>query len=341
MIPLLKHEIYKKKEPMDIIKDAAEEIAMAVENTIGPTGMFKMNEEGDIIPFGAEIINNMEKTPFMDLLSKAVTSQEEEKKDGTASMAYFTAMLLKRAFRLTSQGVHPTMIENGYRKAMDVAMKELENLKVDVKRSDIEKLDAVIRDALAGYDNIDFLLPLIRNAVLFLAENEVKPENIKVYTEEGGEEDESEVIIGHLLDYERKDEDMPESVDTGRILILDEIKIKKPKVDAKISIESSEAYGKFADMDTRKLKEIINKIEEIGANVVLVKGEIDERAAKMLAERGIMAFEKVSEEDIKAVAKSTGAMPTTMENISREYLGESGNVVADENAGCAGGVCHV
>jgi len=54
-----------------------------------------------------------------------------------------------------------------------------------------------------------------------------------------------------------------------------------------------------------------------------------------------MAFEKVNEEDIKAVAKSTGATPTTMENISREYLGESGNVVADENAGCAGGVCHV
>ena len=74
---------------------------------------------------------------------------------------------------------------------------------------------------------------------------------------------------------------------------------------------------------------------------MLVKGEIDERAAKMLAERGIMAFEKVSEEDIKAVAKSTGATPTTMENISSEYLGESGNVVADENAGCAGGVCHV
>ncbi len=341
MIPLLKHDLHRKKEPMDIIKNAAEDIAMAVENTIGPTGMLKMNEEGDIISSGAEIINNLEKTPFMDLISRAVSNQDEDKKDGTASMAYLTAMLLKRAFKLISQGVHPTTVERGYRKALQIALEEIDNLKVEIKRSEVEKLEAVIRDALAGYDNIDFLLPLIRNAVLFLAENEVKMENIKVYTEEGGEEDESEIIIGHLLDYERKDKDMPDSVDEGRILFLDEIKIRKPKMDAKIFIESSDAYRKFVDIDMKKLREIVDRIEESGANVVLVKGEIDERAARMMAERGIMAFEKISEEDIKAVAKSTGATITDVENISEEYIGESGSVVTDKNAGCAGGVCHV
>ena len=307
MIPLLKHELHRKKEPIDIIKNAAEDVAMAVENTIGPTGMFKMNEEGDIISFGDEILHNMEKTPFMDLISKAITSQGEDKKDGTASTAYIAAMLLKRAFNLISQGVHPTMVEMGYRKALHTALNEIENLRVGINRSEIKKLDAVIRDALAGYDNLDFLLPLIRNAVLFLAEDDMKPENIKIYTEEGGEEEESEVILGHLLDYERKDKDMPDSVDEGRILLLDEIKLKKPKVDAKIFIESKEAYKKFADMDMKRIK----------------------------------AFEKVSEEDMKAVARSTGAIITNVENISEEYIGESGSVVADENAGCAGGVCHV
>ena len=338
MLPLLKHDMQRKKMPLDIIKNDAEDVARAVENTIGPDGMYKMSRDGDIIPFGSEILNSMEKTPFMDLLARAAASQEKEMKDGTATFIYLAAMLLKRAFNLVSHGLHPTMVEEGYRRAAKIAIDELERIKKEVSRKEIDKIEAVIRDALAGCSHTDFLLPLIRNAVLFL--KELDDENVKIFAEEEGDENESEIIVGHMLDYERKDKDMPESVDNARILILDEIKVRKPKVDAKIFIDSEEAYRKFADMDLKRLREIVDRIVKSGANVVFTKGEIDERAAKMLAKHGIMAFEKVGEEDIKLIARSTGAKPTTIDAIDKDCIGESGSVV-DEDSGCAGGVCRV
>ncbi len=339
MLPLLKHERQRKKMPIDLIKKDAEDVARAVENTIGPNGMYKMSENGDIISSGSEILNSIEKTPFMELLAKAASSQQKEMRDGTATLAYFAAMLLKRAYNLISHGLHPAVVEEGYRKAMKIALNELEKLRKEVRRNEIEKLDAVIKDALAGYDNIEFLLPLVRNAVLFL--RDLDEENVKFFAEEEGDEDESEIIVGHLLSYERKDKDMPESVDNARILILNEIKVRKPKADAKIFIDDGEAYRKFADMDMKLIHQMVEKIVESGANVVFVKGEIDERAAKLLAKHGIMAFEKMSEEDIKLIAKSTGAKPTTVDAISEDCIGESGSVIADEDAGCVGGVCHV
>lgn len=54
-------------------------------------------------------------------------------------------------------------------------------------------------------------------------------------------------------------------------------------------------------------KDRVKKIIEAGANVVLCAGGIDDFAMKYFVENNIMAIRRVSKQDLRKIAKSSGA----------------------------------
>ncbi|MGC8543507.1 MAG: thermosome subunit beta, partial [Vulcanisaeta sp.] len=95
----------------------------------------------------------------------------------------------------------------------------------------------------------------------------------------------------------------------------------------KISVPSPQQIKAFLEEESNILKSYVDKLAEIGANVVITQKGIDEVAQHYLAKKGIMAIRRVKRSDIEKLAKATGAkIVTSIKDIKPEDLGTAGLV---------------
>uniref|UniRef100_UPI00261CF620 thermosome subunit beta n=1 Tax=Thermococcus sp. TaxID=35749 RepID=UPI00261CF620 len=76
------------------------------------------------------------------------------------------------------------------------------------------------------------------------------------------------------------------------------------------------------EQEEKMLREMVDKIREVGANVVFVQKGIDDLAQHYLAKYGIMAVRRVKKSDMEKLAKATGAkIVTNVKDLTPEDLG--------------------
>ncbi|MFT4867980.1 MAG: chaperonin GroEL (HSP60 family), partial [Candidatus Nanohaloarchaea archaeon] len=81
------------------------------------------------------------------------------------------------------------------------------------------------------------------------------------------------------------------------------------------------------EQEEEQLKEMVNAIDEAGANVVLCQKGIDDIAQHYLAKKGIYAVRRVSSSDMDKLAKATNAnIVTSITEIESNDLGQAGTV---------------
>jgi chaperonin GroEL (HSP60 family) len=98
--------------------------------------------------------------------------------------------------------------------------------------------------------------------------------------------------------------------------------IEKTEFDAKINIESPEQMEAFLKQEESMLKEMVDKLAAIGANVVLCQKGIDDMAQHFLARKGIMAVRRIKKSDMEKLAKATGGrVVTNLDAITPADLG--------------------
>ncbi len=79
---------------------------------------------------------------------------------------------------------------------------------------------------------------------------------------------------------------------------------------------------KFLDEETHMLKEMVDKVVAIGANVLICQKGLDDIAQHYLAKAGILAVRRVKESDMTNLAKATGArIANNFEDLSSKDLG--------------------
>lgn len=79
------------------------------------------------------------------------------------------------------------------------------------------------------------------------------------------------------------------------------------------------------DAEWQIIYEKLQKIHDVGAQIVLSKLPIGDLATQWFADRGIFCAGRVTNEDINRVAKSTGAvLQTTVNNVAPNVLGTCG-----------------
>jgi chaperonin GroEL (HSP60 family) len=173
-------------------------------------------------------------------------------------------------------------------------------------------------------------LELIVDAALTVAEEKdgklvMRMDDIKIEKKKGGSILDSMLVKGVVLDKEVVHPGMPKRVEKAKILVLDTpLEVEKPDITAKINITDPKMLEAFLEEQTKILKEMVDKIAEIGANVVICQKGIDDVAAHFLAKKGIMAVRRVKRSDIEKVAKATGArIVTSLRDLSPEVLGEA------------------
>ena len=320
---------------------AAKAVAAAVRTTLGPKGMDKMlvDSLGDIVITndGATILKEMDiEHPAAKMIVEVAKTQDDEVGDGTTTAAVLAGEFLKNAEELLEQGVHPTVIANGYRLASIKAREILQTLAKPVSMNDRDLLLKIAATAMTGKAteaSRDVFANLAVNAVLAVVDTEdgkktVDVEDIKVEKKVGGSVEASELIEGMVIDKERAHTNMPKKVSDAKILLLNEaLEIKKTEVDAEISIKSPDQLQSFLDQEEQMLHDMVNKIIDNGANVVFVQKGIDDIAQHYLAKAGIYAARRVKKSDMDKLARATGAkILTSLKDINESDLGKAGLV---------------
>ncbi len=332
-----KEDLERVKKPTNIWSKEAESIERSVSSLLGPYGMYKLTNDGEILINGKEILDNVELGPTAEPIKKSVDAQYKEFRDGTVSLALLLSKLIVKAHDLSTTGIGMPTILAGYEKAMNIAIEETQKRTKKIKSKDVEILEDVIKhsisNTIADKDNI---LSVIRDAILFL--KEPKEEDITVLAEGDGEG--SEVIVGLKLDYNRVREDMPDKLSDAKIALLDKITPRKTKLDVKIDISNTKNYSATSTFEESQLKDFVDRLTKFGVNAVFSKGEIDPRAAEMMARNGITGFEKINDSDMRALAQSSGGKFVNMSNISENDIGYIGLIDDTKEEGCVGGVCR-
>jgi chaperonin GroEL (HSP60 family) len=83
----------------------------------------------------------------------------------------------------------------------------------------------------------------------------------------------------------------------------------------------------FLDEETKLMKDMVDKVAEAGANVVLCQKGIDEAAQSFMAKQGILAARRIKKSDIEKLSRATGGrIVTNLEDLRASDLGNAGLV---------------
>jgi thermosome len=318
---------------------AAKAIAEAVRSTLGPRGMDKMlvDSLGDVTVTndGATILDEIEvQHPAAKMMVEVAKAQDDEVGDGTTSVVVLAGELLKRAEELMAKNIHPATIISGYNKALDTALKALEELAKPISMDDEDTLRKIALTSMSAKTvagSKEFLADMAVKAVKRIVEKRddkivADTDNyVQLIKRQGASISDSKFVDGVIVDKEVVHPGMPKRVEKAKIALLDcPLEIEKTEMDAEIRISSPEQMKAFLDEEERMLKGMVEKIKASGANVVFCQKGIDDVAQHYLAKAGILAARRVKKSDMEKLARATGGrVVTNIEDLSPNDLGEA------------------
>ena len=314
---------------------AGKVLAETVRTTLGPKGMDKMlvDSLGDIVVTndGVTILKEMDiEHPAAKMLVEVAKTQEDEVGDGTTTAVIIAGELLKKAEGLLDQDIHPTIIAMGYRQAAEKAQEILNVISIDA--DDRETLLKVAMTAMTGKGTEKAREPLAKLVVTAVKQveedKEIDSDHIKIEKKDGATIDDSALVQGVIIDKERVHPGMPSKVDDAKIALLNSaIEVKETEVDAEIRITDPSQMQAFIEQEERMIKDMVDKIEDAGANVLFCQKGIDDLAQHYLSKAGIMAVRRVKKSDMENLSKATQAtVVTNIEDLTLDDLGEAGVV---------------
>jgi thermosome len=269
--------------------------------------------------------------PAAKMLVEVSKTTDNEVGDGTTSAVVLAGALLEKAEELLDKDVHPTVIVDGYMKASRKAIEALRSVAEKISPDDRQWLIKVARTSMQTKlvsKEAEDLAELVVDAVLQVAEKtdkgyRVDIDNVKVEKKAGASLKDTRLIKGIVLDKEVVHSGMPKRVEKAKIaLISAPFEIEKTEFDAKLNINDPSMMKKFLDEETKILKSMVDKVVEVGANVVICQKGIDDIAQHYMAKAGILAVRRAKESDMTKLARATGArVVNNLEDLSANDLG--------------------
>jgi archaeal chaperonin len=320
---------------------AAKLIAEIISTSLGPRGMDKMlvDSLGDITITndGATILKEIDvQHPAAKMMVEVAKATDSEVGDGTTSAVVMAGALLEKAESLIDNEIHPVIIADGYKKASTEAIKVLAQIskKVDPKNRDV--LERIAKTAmqtkLVSIEAGDLSKIVVDAALLVIEEKlgsyRVGLDNIKVEKKTGGSVSDSQIVNGIVLDKEVVSSGMPKKIEDAKIALLSApLEIEKTEFDAKINISSPNQIKSFMEEENAILKEMVEKIKQTGANVVLCQKGIDDIIQHYLTKASVLAVRRIKESDMSKLAKATGGrIVGSVSDLSEKDLGQAQNV---------------
>ncbi|KAM3964179.1 chaperonin containing TCP1 subunit 4 isoform 1-T1 [Aphomia sociella] len=338
--------VYKdKSKPTDIRLsniNAAKAVSDAIRTSLGPRGMDKMiqasNGEVTITNDGATILKQMSVIhPAAKMLVELSRAQDIEAGDGTTSVVVIAGALLDASEKLLQKGIHPTVISDGFQKALQIALQVVEGMSTPV---DLTNEDALLKAAATSLNSkvvsqhSTILAPIAVQAIRSVMEPivggvgaRVDLRDVKVTERIGGTVEDTELVQGLVIPHRAANVNGPHRIEKAKVGLI-QFCISPPKTDMDHNVIVSD----YAAMD-RVLKEerqyilnIVKQIKKAGCTVLLVQKSIlrdalSDLAVHFLDKIKTMVIKDIEREDIEFVCKTLGCRPiASLDHFTAENL---------------------
>ncbi|ABX13473.1 thermosome subunit beta [Nitrosopumilus maritimus] len=320
---------------------AAKLVTELVKSSLGPRGLDKMlvDSLGDvtITNDGATILKEIDvQHPAAKMMVEISKTVDNEVGDGTTSSVVFGGTLLAKAEDLLKKDVHSSTIIDGYQAAAEKTLEIYSELSKKIKPDDKESLIKIATTSMQSKlisEDSDTLSKIVVDAILSIVTKKgedyfVDLENIKVEKKSGGSIQDTQIVKGIVLDKEIVHSGMPTKIDKANIALLNSaLEIEKTEMSSEIRISDPTQMQMFLEEENRMLKTMVDKLHDIGVNVLICQKGIDDIAQHYLAKNGILAVRRVKESDMIKLSKATGGrVISNIDDLSEKDLG-SANLV--------------
>ncbi|MFB6252217.1 MAG: thermosome subunit alpha [Halobellus sp.] len=297
---------------------AGKAVANAVRTTLGPRGMDKMlvDTSGSVVVTndGAAILDKMDiEHPAAQMIVEVAGSQEDSVGDGTTTASVLAGELLVRAEDLLDDDLHPTVIVEGYTEAARIAREAIGSQVLD-RPLDDDLLTAVAVSSMTGKGTGDVSAAVLAEYVVdavravYDGESRFDPGDVRLLTRVGGAASATELIEGVVVDEAPLRDGMPREVEDATVAVVTtELDVREGESDAQYRISSVEQLAAAVEAEDAELAGYAAALDDAGVDVVFCTKSIADRVADHLERRGIVAFESLTTEDARAVARATGA----------------------------------
>ncbi|KAL4858422.1 T-complex protein 1 subunit theta [Chlorella vulgaris] len=300
--------------------EACKQLAQITRTSMGPNGMNKMVinhlEKLFVTNDASTITQELEvQHPAAKLLVMAAQAQQQEIGDGTNMVLSFAGELLANAESLLRDGLHPTEIADGYAKAGARALEILdtlvgagtETLDVRDKAAVAQRIKGSISSKQYGYE--DLLAPLIAEACIDVVPknpHNFNVDNVRVVKINGGGLHDSRVVQGMVL--KRGVEGSVSRVVDAKVAVFAQgVDTSSTETKGTVLIRSAEELEGYSRGEEDRIEDIIRKLAETGAKVVVGHQAFGEMALHFIEQYGMMAIKIPSKFDLRRFCRATGA----------------------------------
>ncbi|CEL55468.1 T-complex protein 1 subunit epsilon OS=Schizosaccharomyces pombe (strain 972 / ATCC 24843) GN=cct5 PE=3 SV=1 [Rhizoctonia solani AG-1 IB] len=320
---------------------AARTVANIVKTSLGPKGLDKImiGPDGDITVTndGATILGQMEvEHQIAKLLVQLSKSQDDEIGDGTTGVVVLAGALLEQSEALIDRGIHPIRIADGFERACAVAVDHLDKISDTVEFSK-ENTENLLKTAMTSLGSKivskahQKFAQIAVDAVLSVADlqrKDVDFELIKVDGKLGGALEDTTLVQGVVIDKDFSHPQMPRAVSDAKLAILTcPFEPPRPKTKHKLDITSVDEYKKLREYEKEKFNDMIKRVKDTGANLVICQWGFDDEANHLLMQNELPSVRWVGGPEIELIAIATnGRIVPRFEDLTAEKLGTAGIV---------------
>ena len=294
---------------------AAIALAGAIRSTLGPKGLDKLLIDDDgrtlVTNDGVTVLETAKvEHPVAKMIIGASSLQDKIAKDGTTSTVILSSEMLRNAWELVVQGIHPAVIARGFRMAEQKIVSEIEKYTI-VGNEKLFKQAAISALSGKGHESLKQTvseLSLIAGKYVMNKNKKMEKEKIKIISQTGSVVEDSEVVQGLVLAKKRIDLKMPKEIKDGKIILIDGgLERRSFSSDMKLNVTSPGILEQFRMKEREMLLTQVEHLKSLGVDVVACKEGIDDDVKNDLTKSGIQAFRRVAKSDLDLISMSCDA----------------------------------
>merc|ERR1712130_799687 len=272
--------------------NAGKTIGDVIRTCLGPRAMLKMLMD----PMGGIVMTNdgnailreiTVQHPAAKTMIEIARTQDEEVGDGTTSVIVLAAEMLGVSHQFLEEKMHPTVVIQAYRQALEDAA-------------------VILRDNVATKIDLD-------DAVAVR----------KVIQSCGGTIEDSAVLKGVMFNKDVTHPKMKRKIENPRILLLDcNLEYKKGESQTNIEIMNKGDFSKILEQEEAYIKKICDDIAAFKPDLVITEKGVSDLAQHFFNKAGITAIRRLRKSDNLRVARACGAtIVNRTDEITEEDIG--------------------
>ena len=311
-------------------------ISSTVEGTIGPRGLdiMMVDRFGDVVVTndGVTILRYMDVShPVAHMIINAARAQQAEAGDGTTTATIIASALVAEGAAQVLKGVPVTRVIEGINRGIETARQKIAASSLEIECLDDQRLVDIA--VIAGRGQQDLAGLVVEGARLVGRDKLLDPDFKLADAVIAREGTQNQVFRGVLINKQTLNKEMPSSLEQAIVLAIDDA--LQPE-DLNREAMKTEAGFQYYLQARQQYEDNLNRLLELGVNLIAVDRSIDAIAEEIFTEAGIMVIQRVSSREMDRLCQHTGAKKIKANALNRpaqvlkKYLGYAERVKVDE-----------